>query len=113
MGGWPVEAGAEFVHGNTSAFTRLCAEFAREDASRGQSHRSLRFNEKPWPDRWWFGRHNRLTTEEPEEIERLHELMDAVGDERPPAAGFDVPADRWLAQKGASPLMLATPGGRQ
>jgi hypothetical protein len=107
MGGWPVEAGAEFVHGNTSAFTRLCAEFASEDASQGQSHRSLRFEEKPWPDRWWFGRNRKLTTEEPEEIEKLHELMDGAGDEKNPPAGRDVPADKWLREKGATPLMLA------
>jgi monoamine oxidase len=121
MGGWPVEAGAEFVHGTRSAFTRLCAEFAAEDASaaaaarggRGGAARDaaaptpLSFVEKPWPDRWWFGRQSLLTNEEPPEIERLHEIMDAVGDEPPPPAGRDVAADSWLREKkGATEAML-------
>jgi hypothetical protein len=118
MGGWPVEAGAEFVHGNNSAFTRLCDAFAREDAgaadaaaasssSPGQQPQRLTFQEKPWPDRWWIGRDRVLTAEEPADIERLHELMDAVGDEKPPPAGApDVPADAWLRSKNATPLML-------
>jgi len=119
MGGWPVEAGAEFVHGTNSAFTRLCAEFAAEDAAAARAAAPnaaaaaaaatpLSFVEKPWPDRWWLGRDRLLTSDEPEEIARLHEIMDAVGDERPPPPGRDVSADTWLRDtKKATPLMLA------
>jgi hypothetical protein len=46
---WPVEIGAEFVHGANSKFTEVVKGFG------------LTFTERGWPDYWYFGKERRLT----------------------------------------------------
>eukprot|EP00877_Chromochloris_zofingiensis_P015153 jgi/Chrzof1/9892/Cz04g19260.t1 len=97
LGPWPIEAGPEFIHGNNSTFTEVVQDF------------NFEFIEKPWPDWWYFGRERRLidSTTTDEEVERVHELFDTVGDEAPPSPSTDMSAEQWLRSRGATDKMLA------
>ncbi|KIY95491.1 hypothetical protein MNEG_12471 [Monoraphidium neglectum] len=95
---WPIEAGPEFIHGaENHKFNQVVKDFG------------LKFTEKGWPDWWYFGEERRLVKDDDvdDEVDKVHELFDSVGDEAPPPPGADVSAEAWLRSKGATERQLA------
>lgn len=53
MAPWPLEAGAQFVHGaEPHKFNRVVKDFG------------IKFREVPWPDWWYFGRERRMVKDD-------------------------------------------------
>lgn len=94
---WAVQAGPEFVHGSNSVLVDVLREAG------------FQFQERPWPDWWFFGKEGRLVNDEEvdEEVDKVHHLFENCGEEAHPPPGKDVSALEWMKSQGATERMLA------
>ena len=95
---WPVELGAEFVHGAKSQLNNLLTAMG------------CILKEYDWPDRWWFEGDNSGMVgpgAADADVDRVTALLAAVGEVQPPPPGQDVSVEAWLKDQGVSDRGLA------
>lgn len=87
---WPIEAGAQFLHGAKRSLAKQILEEA-----------GCTFTEHEWPDRYFFGK-ERLWVRNDEahpDVDRVHELFQSVSERR---FERDLSAEEWLKEVGAN-----------
>ncbi|GAX76666.1 hypothetical protein CEUSTIGMA_g4112.t1 [Chlamydomonas eustigma] len=94
---WPIQAGAEFVHGANSVFV---------DSLRNSG---FDFVEREWPDWWYFAKEKKLVHDEEvdDEVDKVHDMFDKDDMQRLAHPAEDIAASEWMKQQGASERMLA------
>lgn len=94
---WPIEAGPEFVHGSNSVFVRVATQLG------------VKFEEKAWPDWWYFEGQGGLVSDEnvDSEVNKVHDLLGDCEDEELPPPGKDISVEEWMRRKGCTPRQIA------